>query len=176
MMDATELLLDVRNLSVRFDNPAKPPALSDVSFTLGKGEILGIVGETGAGKSLLARAIIDMLPAEARITEGEVLVNGQSISRMTDEQKRGFRGGEVALIGTNAKALLDPVVTVGEQIARVLRAHRGIGKAEAWNESIRLFELLWSTKTGHWFRFIRPVIRLPLAFCIRCNCVAADGC
>jgi len=140
MMDATELLLDVRNLSVRFDNPAKPPALSDVSFTLGKGEILGIVGETGAGKSLLARAIIDMLPAEARITEGEVLVNGQSISRMTDEQKRGFRGGEVALIGTNAKALLDPVVTVGEQIARVLRAHRGIGKAEAWNESIRLFE------------------------------------
>ena len=104
MMDATELLLDVRNLSVRFDNPAKPPALSDVSFTLGKGEILGIVGETGAGKSLLARAIIDMLPAEARITEGEVLVNGQSISRMTDEQKRGFRGGEVALIGTNAKA------------------------------------------------------------------------
>jgi ABC-type glutathione transport system ATPase component len=104
------------------------------------GEILGIVGETGAGKSLLARAIIDMLPGDGRILDGEVLVRGQSVSRMTEAQKRGLRGGEVALIGTNAKSLLDPVVKVGEQIARVLRAHRGIDKAQAWREAIALFE------------------------------------
>ncbi|ENA27346.1 MULTISPECIES: ATP-binding cassette domain-containing protein [unclassified Pseudomonas] len=135
-----EPLLEVRNVSVGFSDGSMPPALRDVSFSLQKGEILGIVGETGAGKSLLARAIIDMLPSDGRVVEGQILVNGQPISTMTPQQKRGYRGGEVALIGTNAKALLDPVVKVGEQIARILRAHRGINKKDAWQESIRLFK------------------------------------
>lgn len=133
-------LLEVRNLSVGFNGDSQNLALKQVSFTLNQGEILGIVGETGAGKSLLARAIIDMLPGDGRVVGGDVLINGQSTSSMSLAQRRGFRGGEVALIGTNAKALLDPVVKVGEQIARVLRAHRGISKQEAWREAIRLFE------------------------------------
>ncbi|WP_422098604.1 ATP-binding cassette domain-containing protein [Variovorax sp.] len=140
MNPVAETLLEVRNLSVGFSDAQASPALRGVSFSLRPGEILGIVGETGAGKSLLARAIIDMLPGDGRILDGEVLVRGQSVSRMTEAQKRGLRGGEVALIGTNAKSLLDPVVKVGEQIARVLRAHRGIDKAQAWREAIALFE------------------------------------
>lgn len=140
MTNINEPLLEVRNLSVGFADGTQPVALQDVSFSLKKGEILGIVGETGAGKSLLARAIIDMLPGDGRVVEGEILVNGHAISQMTPRQRRGYRGGEVALIGTNAKSLLDPVVKVGEQIARILRAHRGINKKEAWQESIRLFE------------------------------------
>lgn len=140
MNPVAETLLEVRNLSVGFSDAQASPALRGVSFSLRPGEILGIVGETGAGKSLLARAIIDMLPDDGRILDGEVLVRGQSVSRMTEAQKRGLRGGEVALIGTNAKSLLDPVVKVGEQIARVLRAHRGIDKAQAWREAIALFE------------------------------------
>ncbi len=140
MNQVAETLLEVRNLSVGFSDAQTSPALRGVSFSLRPGEILGIVGETGAGKSLLARAIIDMLPGDGRILDGEVLVRGQSVSRMTEAQKRGLRGGEVALIGTNAKSLLDPVVKVGEQIARVLRAHRGIDKAQAWREAIALFE------------------------------------
>lgn len=140
MNPVAETLLEVRNLSVGFSDAQASPALRGVSFSLRPGEILGIVGETGAGKSLLARAIIDMLPGDGRILDGEVLVRGQSVSRLTEAQKRGLRGGEVALIGTNAKSLLDPVVKVGEQIARVLRAHRGIDKAQAWREAIALFE------------------------------------
>jgi ABC-type glutathione transport system ATPase component len=140
MNQVAETLLEVRNLSVGFSDAQASPALRGVSFSLRPGEILGIVGETGAGKSLLARAIIDMLPGDGRILDGEVLVRGQAVSKMTQAQKRGLRGGEVALIGTNAKSLLDPVVKVGEQIARVLRAHRGIDKAQAWREAIALFE------------------------------------
>ena len=140
MEQVTEALLEVRNLSVGFSDASAPLALDDISFTLKPGEILGIVGETGAGKSLLARAIIDMLPGDGRVVNGDVLVHGQSVAQMSETQKRGFRGGEVALIGTNAKALLDPVVKVGEQIARVLRTHRGIGKKQAWQEAIALFE------------------------------------
>ncbi len=140
MNQVADALLEVRNLSVGFSDAQASPALRGVSFSLRPGEILGIVGETGAGKSLLARAIIDMLPGDGRILDGEVLVRGQAVSTMTQTQKRGLRGGEVALIGTNAKSLLDPVVKVGEQIARVLRAHRGIDKAQAWREAIALFE------------------------------------
>ena len=140
MTNTNEPLLEVRNISVGFSDRSMPPALQEVSFSLKKGEILGIVGETGAGKSLLARAIIDMLPGDGCIVDGEIRVNGHAISTMTPQQRRGYRGGEVALIGTNAKSLLDPVVKVGEQIARVLRAHRGINKKDAWQESIRLFE------------------------------------
>lgn len=140
MTNINELLLEVRNLSVGFADGTQPPALQGISFSLKKGEILGIVGETRAGKSLLARAIIDMLPGDGRVVKGEILVNGHAISQMTPRQRRGYRGGEVALIGTNAKSLLDPVVKVGEQIARILRAHRGINKKQAWQESIRLFE------------------------------------
>ncbi len=140
MNQVAQTLLEVRNLSVGFADAAAAPALRGVSFGLRPGEILGIVGETGAGKSLLARAIIDMLPGDGRVLEGEILVRGQAVSKMTQAQKRGLRGGEVALIGTNAKSLLDPVVKVGEQIARVLRAHRGIDKAQAWREAIALFE------------------------------------
>jgi peptide/nickel transport system ATP-binding protein len=140
MNQVAETLLEVRNLSVGFSDAQASPALRGVSFSLRPGEILGIVGETGAGKSLLARAIIDMLPGDGRILGGEILVRGQAVSKMTETQKRGLRGGEVALIGTNAKSLLDPVVKVGEQIARVLRAHRGIDKAQAWREAIALFE------------------------------------
>ncbi|WP_213957998.1 MULTISPECIES: ABC transporter ATP-binding protein [unclassified Variovorax] len=139
MSDASPTLLEVRNLSVSFAH-ADTPALQGVSFSLKQGEIIGIVGETGAGKSVLARAIIDMLPGTGRISGGEVLVAGQPVATMTDTEKRMLRGAGVALIGTNAKALLDPVVKVGEQIARVLRAHRGIGKAQAWRDSIHLFE------------------------------------
>ncbi|MBN8750307.1 MAG: ABC transporter ATP-binding protein [Variovorax sp.] len=139
MSDTRPTLLEVRNLSVSFPGAATP-ALQDVSFSLRAGEIIGIVGETGAGKSVLARAIIDMLPGAGWISGGEIVVAGQSVATMTPAQKRTLRGAGVALIGTNAKALLDPVVRVGDQIARVLRAHRGIGKAQARQEAIRLFE------------------------------------
>lgn len=140
MIQTKHPLLEVRGLRVAFGGQDNQPALDGVSFTLHRNEIIGIVGETGAGKSLLARAIIDMLPGEGRIAGGDILVEGRSVRAMTPAQMRGFRGGEVALIGTNAKALLDPVVKVGEQISRVLRMHRGIAKAQAWCESIALFE------------------------------------
>lgn len=139
MIGSNAPILEVHNLSVGFPQ-TKSLALKGVSFDLRPGEIIGIVGETGAGKSVLARAIIDMLPGNGKIIEGEVKVAGQAVAGMTAAEKRMLRGAGVALIGTNAKALLDPVVRVGEQISRVLRAHRGIGKAQAWKESIDLFK------------------------------------
>ncbi|MEA3127865.1 MAG: peptide/nickel transport system ATP-binding protein ddpF, partial [Caballeronia sp.] len=100
---ADQALLEVDNLSVCFDNAPSRRVLDAVSFSLRKGEILGIVGETGAGKSILARSIIDLLPEGGRIKSGRISLDQRSVLDMSARDKRRYRGGDVALIGTNAK-------------------------------------------------------------------------
>ncbi|WP_337184031.1 ABC transporter ATP-binding protein [Shinella sp.] len=136
----TTPLIDVKGLTVAFDGV---PALQGIDITLRSDQVLGIVGETGAGKSVLARALIRLLPASAEIVAGDIKVAGQSIAGLSDEELRRLRGGEVALIGTDAKALLDPVRPVGEQVADVLQAHRRMGRKEALAAAVDLF-----TKVG----------------------------
>ncbi len=130
-------LLEVKDLAVAFGEA--PPVLDGVSFTLRRNEIIGLVGETGSGKSLLARAIIDLLPEQGRIIAGDIRIEGQRLAALSPARKRELRGAEVALIGTNARLLLDPVATVGTQVGRVLRAHHGVGKGEARRRTIELF-------------------------------------
>ena len=124
----TKPLLQTRDLSVAFGDRT---VLHGVSLTLRPDEVLGIVGETGAGKSVLARALIGLLPGKGRISGGTVEVGGRDLRQMPAEELRRMRGGQVALIGTDAKSLLDPVRPVGAQVADVLRAHKGIGAAAA---------------------------------------------
>ncbi len=132
-------LLKIEGLDVALAYPeGDKPILKDVDFELRPNEILGIVGETGAGKSILARAMIDLLPPGFRRTSGEVFLRGNAISQFRDAERRAMRGGEIALIGTNAKALLDPVEMVGKQVARVLRSHRRLSKGEAWQQAVEL--------------------------------------
>lgn len=113
--------------------------VSDVAFDLRRNEILGIVGETGAGKSLLARSLLNLLPPGVRIASGKVSLAGKDVAAMQGEELRQLRGGRIALIGTNAKSLLDPVRTVGLQVASVLQAHRAVSRKEAVKATIGLF-------------------------------------
>lgn len=129
-------VLDVKNLTVGTDTHR---ILDDLSFTLARNEILGIVGETGAGKSVLARALIDLLPDGVEIHAGKVEFNGEDISTLPVKEKRHLRGGEIALIGTNAKALLDPVKTVGSQVANVLQAHKRSSRRDTEADAVELF-------------------------------------
>lgn len=132
----TAPIIDLRGVTVAFGDNA--PVLKDVSLAVHANEIVGIVGETGAGKSLLARTIIDLMPEGARLTGGDVVFHGASIRAMGEEERRQMRGGKVALIGTNAKALLDPVTRVGRQIERVLRSHRDLSARAAKAEAVAL--------------------------------------
>lgn len=129
-------VLQVADLTVGFGGDA--PALQGISFDLNRSEVLGIVGETGAGKSLLARAIIGVLPGTGRITQGRISFNGRSLATLSESEHRRMRGGKISLIGTNAKALLDPVTPVGRQIVRVMRAHLGISRREARSEAVEI--------------------------------------
>ena len=130
--------LDVERLSVCFGADDARPVLRDVSFQLGRNEILGIVGETGAGKSVLAHALVGLLPGDGRVTGGAVRFGGRALADMSERERQQLRGGTISLIGTNAKALLDPVETVGAQIARVLRTHRPCTRREAWRQTVEL--------------------------------------
>jgi len=133
-------LVEVKGLTVAFDGVT---ALDGIDVALRPDEVLGIVGETGAGKSVLARALIQLLPSNAQVIAEDIKVGGRSITDMSKEDLRRLRGGEVALIGTDAKALLDPVRPVGEQVADVLQAHKRIGRRQALAAAIDLF-----TKVG----------------------------
>lgn len=135
-MTVDQPLLEVENLSIAYGHET---VLLGVTFSLARDEVLGIVGETGAGKSVLARAILDLLPGAGRVVSGSIRVAGQDLAGMSEAERRKLRGGTVALIGTDAKSLLDPVRTVGVQVADVMRAHRKLGAAEARNAAIDLF-------------------------------------
>lgn len=129
-------ILHVKGLSVASDDRE---ILSNIELVLERDEVLGIVGETGAGKSVLARALIKLLPDGLRATSGEIMVDGDPMSALSADEDRRLRGGRISLIGTNAKALLDPVQTVGRQVAKVLQAHRGGSGDDAWRAAIELF-------------------------------------
>jgi peptide/nickel transport system ATP-binding protein len=134
----TRIVLELDRVVVRAEG-RPTPILNGITCALQANEILGIVGETGAGKSVLARAVLGLLPAGLRMASGDVRLEDRSIPALAGEEQRQTRGGRIALIGTNAKALLDPVTTVGEQVVRVLRAHSPVSSREAAARAVDLF-------------------------------------
>ncbi|GAA6201217.1 ABC transporter ATP-binding protein [Aquicoccus sp. SU-CL01552] len=128
-------ILTVTNLSVAYEDMRTSHTIIDgVSFTLRKGEILGIVGESGSGKSMTCRALIRLLPSSRlKVTGGSVqLEGGGDVLALTPREMTGVRGRRIGMIFQNPASHLDPVMSIGRQIAESIRHHRGIGRAEAW--------------------------------------------
>ncbi|HWZ81372.1 MAG TPA: ABC transporter ATP-binding protein [Terriglobales bacterium] len=136
-MDATvtnsdEVLALVRGLSVTYEPDGGQPvrALVQASLSIGPGESLGILGESGSGKSTLASALLRLLPANARYMNGAILFRGCNLLEASDSELRNIRGARIALIPQDPALALNPVISVGDQIAEVLRAHiRTTGEA-----------------------------------------------
>ena len=136
------LLLEVDQLQVEFrtrDGVAK--AINGVSFDLHEGETLAILGESGSGKSVTAQAIMGILDSPpAFITGGEVRYCGKNILAMSDEERRRLRGPEISMVFQDALSALNPVFSVGWQIAEMFRKHRGMNKSDSQAEAIRLMQ------------------------------------
>jgi len=125
-------LLEVKNLHVEFPTRRGVlKALHDVNFTLDKGERLGIVGESGAGKSLAAFAILNLLSKPGRIAQGEILFEGRDLSKLNEQELRSIRGNRISMIFQDPMMTLNPVLTIGTQMIETLQAHRNISKKEA---------------------------------------------
>ena len=136
-----ETLLDVRGLSLEIDtDEGTLEALSDITVGLRKGETFALVGESGCGKSLTAACLMRLLPENARVTAGEVRLAGRELLTLTEREMRPVRGAGIAMIFQESSTALDPVMTVGDQLVEMIRAHRTVSSADAKKEALEWLE------------------------------------
>ena len=134
-------ILSVENLTVTFKTRFGPiPVIDDVSFGIAPGEILGIVGESGCGKTMTSLAIMRLMPEQGSVTGGTIRLSGEDLVLASEARMRGIRGSEISMIFQEPMTSLNPVFSVGEQIAEVLCAHQGLSKREAKQQAVRLLE------------------------------------
>ncbi len=135
----TGALLEVERLRVEFPTRRGTlVALDDVSFSIAPGEILGVVGESGAGKSLTGAAIIGLLDPPGRIAGGEIRLEGRRIDNLPYEEMRRIRGRRIGAVFQDPLTSLDPLYTIGRQLVETIRTHLPVGNAEARQRAIRL--------------------------------------
>src|SRR5690606_24047645 len=140
-MPDTDALLEVRNLRVEFHTRRGVlTALDNVSFDLARGEILGVVGESGAGKSLTGTAIIGLLEPPGRIAAGEIRLGGRRIDQLDDDAMRRVRGKEIGAIFQDPLTSLNPLYTVGQQLVETITTHLPLSNAQARERAIELLE------------------------------------
>ena len=134
-------LLEVEDLRVRFyTEEGAVKAVDNLSFRIEAGEMFGVVGESGAGKSVTALAIMRLITSPGRIESGEIRFNGKNLLDMSEQEIRSVRGNEIAMVFQDAQTALNPSYTVGEQIAEAVRHHLGYDKAEATERAIQLLD------------------------------------
>ena len=134
-------LLEVRHLKVEFPlRRGTLLALDDVSFSIAPGEILGVVGESGAGKSLTGSAIIGLLEPPGRICGGEILLGGERIDNLPNERMRQIRGRRIGAIFQDPLTSLNPVVSIGQQIIETIQVHLHLSYAQARKRAIDLLQ------------------------------------
>ena len=140
MLDAGQPCLEVRNLVVEFPNRhGTLTALNDVSLTIQPGEILGVVGESGAGKSMTGAAILGLLERPGHIAGGEILLTGRRIDSLGDREMERVRGREIGAIFQDPLTSLNPLFTVGAQLSETIRQHgQGIARAQTRARAIEL--------------------------------------
>lgn len=141
MAEAQQAVLEVRGLKVEFPGRrGVATALSDVSFSIRPGEILGVVGESGAGKSMTGLAIQGLLERPGHIAEGEIWLADRRIDNLGDREMEKIRGREIGAIFQDPLTSLNPLFTVGAQLTETIRQHLGMSKAEAKTRAISLLK------------------------------------
>ena len=142
----TTPFIEVKNLTVHYTSEGKEiHAVNDVSFSLQKGETLGLVGETGAGKTTIAKSILRILPEPpAQVDSGRILLEGKDLLPLSNDEMRKIRGKRISMIFQDPMTSLNPLFTVGDQLTEPLRIHKGISKREARDlvlEKLRMVEI-----------------------------------
>ncbi len=134
---STDALLEVRGLSLAFQTAeGLLPIIRDISFSVAPGERVGIVGESGCGKTVTGLSLLRLLPAQSTRLSGRVVFEGRDLATLSPRQMRAVRGREIAMIFQEPMSALDPVFTVGEQISETYRAHFSVSRKEARGRAI----------------------------------------
>lgn len=137
----SDTILNVKNLRVEFSTRGGiVPVLDNLSFSLDRGERIGFVGESGCGKSMTALALMGLLPSIGRVASGQILFKGQDIVNASTKRMQDIRGNEISMIFQEPMTSLNPVFTIGSQIAEVLHRHRNMDKSEALKTAVDLLD------------------------------------
>lgn len=137
-------LLSINNLVVEYVADKKVvKAVNGISLQLNRGETLGLVGETGAGKTTIAKAVMRILPdPPAKIRNGEILFEGKDIMKLSEHKMRGIRGNKISMIFQDPMTALNPIMTVGKQIAETIGLHEKMSRAEAEIRAVKMLEMV----------------------------------
>jgi oligopeptide/dipeptide ABC transporter ATP-binding protein len=136
-------LLDVSDLSVDFSTRSgHVSAVRGVSFSVRSGEVIGLVGESGCGKSTVARSLIQVLPRGGRVVAGRIMFEGRDVLGLSASALRRVRGPGMAIVFQDPLTAFDPLLTIGAQIAETVRAHEGVGNAAARARAVELLRLV----------------------------------
>ena len=135
-------ILKIEDLVIQYDTDSGcVHALNGLSLTLREGETLGLVGETGAGKTTLARSIMGLIQCPpGKIVSGKILYRGEDLLTMKEKHRQSIRGKEISMIFQDPMTSLNPVTTVGDQIAEAVMAHEKIDKKQAWEKALEMLE------------------------------------
>ncbi|NQT30643.1 MAG: ABC transporter ATP-binding protein [Candidatus Saganbacteria bacterium] len=142
-------LLKVENLSAYYyPSGQEIKAVDDVSFSLDKGEIFGILGESGSGKSTIALSIMRLIYPPGKIVGGKIDFAGQDLLRLSEKQMVGIRGAKISMVFQDPFTSLDPVFTVGDQIVEAIVLHQGLNKKEAWEKAVHMLQMVQIKNAG----------------------------
>ncbi|MEY2909463.1 MAG: ABC transporter ATP-binding protein [Burkholderiaceae bacterium] len=179
----TEAVLSVRDLRVEFSTRhGKLVALDGVSFDIAPGEVLGMVGESGAGKSLTGSAIIGLLEPPGRTTGGEILLRGRRIDNLPASEMRGIRGKRIGMVFQDPLTSLNPLYTIAEQLIETIRTHRSLSASQARLRAIELLDRVGIPAAArriddyphHFSGGMRQRVVIALALCADPELVIAD--
>lgn len=144
MSQTNDKILDVKDLGITFyTDQGALPAVQEVSFSVHKQETLGVVGESGCGKSMTALSLIQLIPSPpGKITAGEIIYKGEDLLKKSEEEMRKIRGKEISMIFQEPMTSLNPVITVGKQIMEAILTHEDISKQEAKKRALEMIKLV----------------------------------
>ena len=136
-------LLDIKDLKTYFYTyNGIVKAVDGIDLQVHREEVLGIVGETGCGKSVTVRSLLKLIPDPGQIVSGQVLLDGEDILALKEKQLRAIRGGRMAMIFQNPLSSLNPVFTIGDQVCHIIRIHQGLDQKQARQRAVEMFSLV----------------------------------
>jgi len=143
MTEKKDTLLEVRNLKTYFyteDGVVK--AVDGVDFSVGRGEVLGLVGESGCGKSVTSLSIMRLIGVPGKVVEGTIMFEGRNLLELSESEMVHMRGNRMSMIFQQPQSSLNPVFKIGDQVGEVFQIHQNMGKEESWNKAVELLRLV----------------------------------